>query len=426
MPRPTTEALKQIMPAASTTSAAPRIADREATLTVVDGLAGQIAEGTVQRDHVGTFPAQELKAIADSGLLGIAVPERLGGPGLPPSVIARTLCILAKADPSVAQLLIGHFGLQRIVLGDPPAGAQELCDAALAEILDGARLGGAIAERNTAHAMARRTTFSPTGGGGYRIDGRKYYSTGARGAEWLAVFGQPTQEKAAVAIALLRIGPGDPPAGLAFEDDWDAFGQRGTASGTVVLDGVDVPPGHLIQPPVPVGGPPPTISGAYDQLLHLAIDVGIAEAALEDGANHVRELSRPWFEAEQPRAAEEPVLIMRFGELAVRLHSLESMFDRACDAVDAAAAAPRLTDANTAAASLAVAEGKALAQTVAVSIASDVIELAGANGTDESRALDRHWRNARTHTVHDPARWKLYHIGNHLLNGVAPPRNPRI
>jgi hypothetical protein len=37
--------------------------------------------------------------------------------------------------------------------------------------------------------------------------------------------------------------------------------------------------------------------------------------------------------------------------------------------------------------------------------------------------LDRHWRNAPTHTLHDPLRWNNFHVGNHVLNGIAPPRH---
>ena len=36
-------------------------------------------------------------------------------------------------------------------------------------------------------------------------------------------------------------------------------------------------------------------------------------------------------------------------------------------------------------------------------------------------APDRHWRNARVHTLHDPVRWKFHAIGNHALNGIDPP-----
>jgi alkylation response protein AidB-like acyl-CoA dehydrogenase len=53
-------------------------------------------------------------------------------------------------------------------------------------------------------------------------------------------------------------------------------------------------------------------------------------------------------------------------------------------------------------------------------VADELFALTGARATQEKFDLDRHWRNARTHTLHDPLRWKLYHLGNYFLNGVEP------
>jgi hypothetical protein len=39
----------------------------------------------------------------------------------------------------------------------------------------------------------------------------------------------------------------------------------------------------------------------------------------------------------------------------------------------------------------------------------------------QSTNLDRHWRNARTHTLHDPVRWKYAILGKYFLNGDTPP-----
>jgi alkylation response protein AidB-like acyl-CoA dehydrogenase len=70
-----------------------------------------------------------------------------------------------------------------------------------------------------------------------------------------------------------------------------------------------------------------------------------------------------------------------------------------------------------------VAAAKALAQELAVEIASGALELAGTSSADQRHGLDRHWRNVRVHTLHDPARRKYVHIGNEFLNSVRPPRS---
>ena len=70
-----------------------------------------------------------------------------------------------------------------------------------------------------------------------------------------------------------------------------------------------------------------------------------------------------------------------------------------------------------------VAEAKALSTEVSIQVASKLFELTGSRSTLEEYGLDRHWRNARTHTLHDPVRWKYYALGNYYLNGVPPPRH---
>ena len=46
---------------------------------------------------------------------------------------------------------------------------------------------------------------------------------------------------------------------------------------------------------------------------------------------------------------------------------------------------------------------------------------AGTRSTLAEHNLDRHWRNARTHTLHDPVRWKYSILGKYFLNGENPP-----
>ena len=66
---------------------------------------------------------------------------------------------------------------------------------------------------------------------------------------------------------------------------------------------------------------------------------------------------------------------------------------------------------------LAVSQAKAFAAEAAVTVVSEIFEGTGATGTRETHALDRHWRNARTHTLHDPSRWRHHAVGNFILNG---------
>jgi SfnB family sulfur acquisition oxidoreductase len=400
------------------TPSRPQLADADQAIQAAQALSELVRPGSGDRDRDRTPPLAELAEVADSGLLSIFVPRDLGGPQLSRGTVAEVLRRLAVADPAIAQLLLAHFVIQAALWGAATP-AQKRFFAG--EILDGAQLGNANAERGTKHSFIRRTRAQRDPAGGWRITGSKYYATGALGARWIAIGAVYAENHPVTAF----VAPDD--EGVTLElDAWSSFGQRATFSGAVSLDEVHVPDERILDAGPLSPHPGPTIFGAYDQIAHLAVDVGIARAALEDGVTFIRDRARPWFEADSDRVADEPHVLRRVGELTTRLHALEALFDRARATLDSTAGAAALTDENTAAASLAVAEAKAFAQEVALEIATGVLEFGGTTATDDEYGLDRHWRNVRTHSLHDPARWKYVHIGNHALNGVRPPRHPRI
>jgi len=59
-------------------------------------------------------------------------------------------------------------------------------------------------------------------------------------------------------------------------------------------------------------------------------------------------------------------------------------------------------------------------------VSSALFEVAGTRSVAVEENLSRHWRNARTHTLHDPLRWKLQHLGRFALTGQRPPRHSAI
>lgn len=77
-------------------------------------------------------------------------------------------------------------------------------------------------------------------------------------------------------------------------------------------------------------------------------------------------------------------------------------------------------------ASIAVAQAKIIATEAALRAGEKLYLVANASGTDRALNLDRHWRNARTHTTHDPVAYKFKFVGDYLLNGRAPPATAKI
>ncbi|TVX98419.1 acyl-CoA dehydrogenase [Mycolicibacterium porcinum] len=397
------------------------LSTEQQALATADALAAELAAGSAERERSGASLLPQLRQVAESGLLGVVVPAEHGGPGLSAAVKVEVLRRLSRGDSAVGQLLLSHFVIGQAISG---LGRQQPAPRIYADILAGAQLGNASAERGTQTGLDRHTTVTPRGDGTWVLNGTKYYATGALGAKWIAVAAVVAGREGETATVFIR--PDQDGVTLDLEQ-WSAFGQRGTASGEVRLAEVVVDDELVIEEgaaPDPVDGPP-SVLGAYDQALHAAVDIGIARAALEDGAAFVRTRSRPWKEAVLAgvtRADEEPHVVRQFGELTARLYALEALLAHGTALVDEGLAEAELSRDTAARASLQVAGAKALAQEYAVEIASAIFELTGTSGTDSAANLDRHWRNVRTHSLHDPARWKYVHLGNHTLHGTRPPR----
>jgi SfnB family sulfur acquisition oxidoreductase len=358
-----------------------------------------------------------LERLSESGLLGVTVPRALGGLDASAATVAEVVRILATADPNIAQIPHSHFVFLEALRDQ---GTQQQQAFFFGEVLAGRRLANAQSERATRTIAEDRTTLVAQRDGDYLLDGEKFYATGAAFAHWLVVRasvpGTPVAANGLPRKALAFVGADAP--GVEIDDDWDALGQRTTASGTVRLRGVRVVAEHVV-PYTPIFEKPTTY-GAYAQLLHTAIDTGIARAALAAAADQVGR-ARPWFESGAERAADDPLLIQEVGELEIAVRASEALTAQAATAVDAARA--DLDEDSAARASVAVAIARVAAARASVDAGSALFELAGTRSVAPSANLSRYWRDARTHTLHDPVRWKTQHIGRWVLNGTAPPRH---
>jgi SfnB family sulfur acquisition oxidoreductase len=376
--------------------------------------AAEIATGSAQRDSRRILPVAEVWRLADSGLLAITVPQRYGGAGLPPSVAAEVFRILASGDPNVAQIPHSHFVYLNQAVQQ---GSEEQKQRIFGEVLAGRTIGNAQSERGTSHVRDFRTTLRPHGPGRWRLDGTKFYSTGALLADRIAVLAHLDVDGPMAVAWVDREAPG-----VEVLDDWDAVGQRTTASGTVRLSGVEVTDDWITPYAVMFDGP--QTYGAYAQLLHAAIDAGIARAALGDAAEFVRTKSRPYPDAQVARAADDPLVVHAFGEMELAVRSAEAVLAEAGRALDRAVVDP--TEASAGDASLAVAAARAATTSAAVEVSSRLFEVSGTRSVLAELDLDRHWRNARTHTLHDPAAWKIQHLGRWAIDGQLPPRHGQI
>lgn len=381
--------------------------DAEA-LAVARDLAAELATGDSERDAQRRLPRAEVAALAASGLLGVTVPREHGGADVSARTMGELMAVLAEGDASVGQIPQNHFFFVE-VLREAASPAQK--EFFFAEVLAGRHFGNALSERGTKSPRDYAIRFEPRPGGDVLVDGTKYYATGSPFAPWIPIYANDPDGRLVAAWV-----PADAP-GVTVEDDWHGMGQRTTGSGTVRFDQVVIPADWVV--PVWTIFERPEVFGAFGNYLHAGVDLGIARAALRDAKDLVRRIARPGIESTVDRPADDPLIIQEFGELALRVRTAAALLHEAGDVLDAARAAPTVESA--AEASVAVAAARAETDRAAVSVASDVFALIGARASAQELNLHRHWRNARTHTLHDPRRMKVFHIGNHALNDVPPP-----
>ena len=371
-----------------------------------------LAVGAADRDRERRLPRTELDRLCTAGVLAVTVPVAHGGVGGGAGAAFEITRLLATADPNLAQIPQSHFVYLRLAA---LTGSAELQDELFTAVLAGARIANAQSERG-GRTITDISTSVTLEAGEAVIHGEKFYCTGSLCADWLAVLARDTDGTDQVGYL-----PADTP-GVTIVDDWTGMGQRTTASGTVSFSRVRLPRTHLAPRREAVTGP--YAYGALAQGLHAAIDVGIARGTLTEAAAFVRSSSRPWFEAEVERAELDPLLVQRFGELEVEVRAAESALVTAGRATDEAD--QRRDDDASSEASLAVATAKVLADRAAISVTNALFELGGTRASDDRLNLHRHWRNARTHTLHDPVRWKLQHLGRWAVRGERPPRGPQL
>lgn len=393
----------------------------EAALSVVRALAPSLAAGASARDAGRILPFEQVEALSAAGLLALTVPTEFGGPELPPSAVAAVVAVIAAADASLAQIPHSHFVYLEAVrrVGQPV-----LQRAIFPRVLAGARIANAQTERGGATVLDDSTTLRRSGGR-LVLSGTKYYCTGAVFADILAVRALGPDGGTIAAFI-----PADAD-GVTIDSDWDAVGQRTTSSGTVVLDDVVVDPDLVLDYSELLARP--STYGTRAQLLHAAIDVGIARGSLEMIPGLV-EKARPWFEADVARAAEDPLLIAQAGELELQVRAAEALLVAAGERIAEAEAGAagswpghgEVAEAGRAAelvaeAALATAAAKVAAGRAARRAGSELFDFGGTRTAAAPANLARYWRDARTHTLHDPERWKLQHLGRWALDRERPP-----
>ncbi|WP_407307047.1 SfnB family sulfur acquisition oxidoreductase [Acinetobacter sp.] len=367
-------------------------------------------EGRNERDQKRQLPFAEIDLFSQKGLGGIRIPKKFGGAFVSNKTLAHVFRIINKADSSVGQIPQNQIALLNMIniMGTEPQKT-----FIFNEILQGKRLANGGPERHTKDTKTLHTLLTVEDGH-YFVDGEKFYSTGSSFAHWLAI--KAIHPEGHVVLVVVN----HQATGVEVVDNWNGFGQRTTSSGTVKLNHVEVDPFLIFDERLL--GNAPNYRGAFSQLMQVAIDVGIAEAAFSDTLSAVQK-ARPIVDANVEKASLEHYTLQEVGKSNVLLDAAILLLDEAAEYLDELDQLNAVTEEQAAKASILVAEAKIYANDAALHISEKLLELGGSRSSLSQHNLDQHWRNARVHTLHDPVRWKLHALGDYYLNHKLPARH---
>jgi alkylation response protein AidB-like acyl-CoA dehydrogenase len=375
-----------------------------------------IAAGAAERERDRVHPYEQIQLIKDSRLGALRVPRERGGAGASLRDLFRILVALGAADSNVAHILRQHFAYVEQSLRTTDRAQRERW---LAEAANGAIFGGAATELGNVKVGAETvaTFLTRDGDGALRISGTKYYSTGSLYSDWLMLTASDEQGELAIVVI-----PADR-EGVTLEDDWDGIGQSLTGTGTTRLDNVLVEPDEVLEVRMREDGSFQRCG--FLQLYITAVEAGVIRNAAEDAAALVRSREgRPFAHAPTERPADDPLLQEVVGEISSAAYAAEATVLIAAEAQDAEANSvlDGLPDEGLShQASLEAAKAKVVIDELAFRATTRVFDVGGASATKKSKNLDRHWRNARTLSTHNPLLYKAQAVGDVAINGAPLP-----
>jgi alkylation response protein AidB-like acyl-CoA dehydrogenase len=383
----------------------------------LEALLNQIAAGASERERERILPFETIELIRQARLGALRLPTAAGGAGTSIRELFEIVIRLGEADANVAHILRNHFSVVERLLRHPRDDQHRQWQKAVAE---GAIIGLATTELETTKVgdVKPNTTLTPDGEDGYLLNGTKYYSTGTLYSDYVLV--RATDTSGAVGATLIPVKR----EGIELIDDWDGLGQRLTATGTTHFRNVRVKRQEVVfdAPDVGYGI---SYSNTFAQLFLTAVNAGIARAILGDATELVRSRARTFYYAPNEVPADDPLLQQTVGQIASGAFAAETVVLAAADALDVAtdafeAGAPNAADAAHNAALLS-AKAKIIADEFAIRGGSLLFDVGGASATKKTTNFDRHWRNARTLSSHNPTSYKARSIGQYEISGTPLP-----
>lgn len=205
--------------------------------TARDAAERLLAPRAAARDVSSEFPVAELKQLAALGLLGVSVPEELGGGGMGPVAYSLALTELARGDAAVAVAVSVTNMVAELIATH---GSPELARAWVPRIVSGELVAGsfALSEPEAGSDPASMRTTATRTSTGWLLSGTKQWITSGDHAGAMVVWAISDPSAGRKGITAFVV-PGDA-KGLTVARLEDKLGLHGSSTAQLVFDGVEV------------------------------------------------------------------------------------------------------------------------------------------------------------------------------------------
>jgi len=249
--------------------------DRAATLR---DLTAKFASSADRHDRDASFPFDNFEALKAAGLLALTAPRSLGGGGADLATTLDVVRAVARGEAATALVLV----MQYLFLASLSASRSSWPDALKAKVVKSALDDGALInalrvepDLGTPARGGLPATIARRSDDGWRLSGRKIYSTGSVALTWMIVWARTDEAEPRVGGFLVHK---DFP-GRRIEETWDHTGLRASASHDVVFEDTPVPLDHALSPaPAGAATPPDPVMSVWAPVLTSAIYDAVARA----------------------------------------------------------------------------------------------------------------------------------------------------
>lgn len=337
-----------------------------------------IRAGAIERELQRQLPLEQIAWLKQSGFTALRVPESHGGLGATLPELFALLIELGEADSNLVQSIRGHLGFVENVLN---SGSSPFRDKWLTRLGRGEIVGPAWSETGDARQSEFSTRIARSGES-WRLNGRKFYTTGSLYSDWIDI-GITDENGKGVSVTVSRTAEG-----VTVLDDWNGFGQTLTASGTAIFANVAIAADDINEEIHFRYSP------AFYQLIHLATLAGIGRAQSGEVAQQVASRTRTYSNGNAPRAAQDAQILQVVGRLRGAAYSSGAIVLHAASAVQRAYDAhfsgdQEVENPAVAIAELEVSQSLNVVSDLLLNASSTLFDALGASATLKPLALDR-------------------------------------